>query len=186
MEGEPGSMAKVAQLLILSLSWGMQIWVTFISGFVLYRGVARHTFGLVQSKLFPFYFYITLACAFLNLSIFAVYHPREQLTQGEAGQLSLFFVCLVLSALNAQWLSGSTTEAMWKMQAVEKEHRLGQEVGLSSSQGAYKQLREKDPKYRALRQKFFRYHGLSSLCNLACLICNGVCLVCLALRLDSL
>uniref|UniRef100_A0A674JWM1 Transmembrane protein 205 n=1 Tax=Terrapene triunguis TaxID=2587831 RepID=A0A674JWM1_9SAUR len=89
MEGEPSSLAKVAQLVILSLAWGMQIWVTFISGFVLIRSVSRHTFGLVQSKLFPFYFYTLVACAVLNLSIFACYHPRELLSTGETLQVPL-------------------------------------------------------------------------------------------------
>nr|XP_025041283.1 transmembrane protein 205 [Pelodiscus sinensis] len=87
LEEEPSSLAKVAQLFVLSLAWGMQIWVTFISGFVLIRGVSRHTFGLVQSKLFPFYFYTLVACAFLNLSLFACYHPRELLSTTETLQV---------------------------------------------------------------------------------------------------
>ncbi|XP_069087970.1 transmembrane protein 205 isoform X1 [Pleurodeles waltl] len=155
-EGEPAALVKVLHLMILSSSWGMQLWMTFIAGFVLIRGVSRHTFGLVQSKLFPFYFYSVLGCAFLNLSIYATYHPRELLSPSESLQILLFFLCLVLAAVNAQWLSQSTNKTMLKMQEIEREHGLGDEVGRKEKREAYKALQEKDPKYKALRHKFFR------------------------------
>uniref|UniRef100_A0A8C8SSK0 Transmembrane protein 205 n=1 Tax=Pelusios castaneus TaxID=367368 RepID=A0A8C8SSK0_9SAUR len=185
MEGEPSSLAKIAQLFILSLAWGMQIWVTFISGFVLIRSVSRHTFGLVQSKIFPFYFSALIICAFLNLSIFACYHPRELLTGLETLQGSLYFICLLLAGINALGFSRATTAAMFRMQAIEQEHGLGGEVGLAARREAYQQLRERDPKYQAVRQTFFKNHGLSSLCNLVCLACNSVNLLCLALHISS-
>ncbi|CAI5796294.1 Transmembrane protein 205 [Podarcis lilfordi] len=168
------------------LAWGMQIWVTFIAGFVLFRGVSRHTFGLVQSKLFPFYFYTLLGCTFLNLAIFASYHPRELLSAWDTVQIVSFFIGLILAASNASWLSQVTTKTMFKMQEIEREHGLGDEVGLSARREAYQLLKEKDAKYQSLRQKFFKFHGLSSLCNLAGVFCTGVNLACLALQLDSL
>ncbi|XP_061438218.1 transmembrane protein 205 isoform X2 [Rhineura floridana] len=185
-EGEPSSLIKIIHLFLLSTAWGMQIWVTFIAGFVLFRGVNRHTFGLVQSKLFPFYFYTLLSCTFLNLAIFATYHPRELLSARETIEIVLFFICLILAAVNASWLSQVTTKTMFKMQEIEREHGLGEEVGLSAEREAYKLLKEKDAKYRSLRQKFFKFHGLSSVCNLACVISTGVNLACIALHLNSL
>ncbi|XP_062975440.1 transmembrane protein 205 [Elgaria multicarinata webbii] len=185
-EGEPSALIRIIQLFILSTAWGMQIWVTFIAGFVLFRSVSRHTFGLVQSKLFPFYFYTLLGCTFLNLAIFASYHPRELLNTTETIQILLFFISLILTATNASWFSPVTTKIMFKMQEIEREHGLGKEVGPSGQQDAYKLLKEKDAKYQNLRQKFFTFHGLSSLCNLASVICTGVNLACLALHLDSL
>ncbi|XP_030052818.1 transmembrane protein 205 [Microcaecilia unicolor] len=186
MEGDPTSLVKVVHLLCLSTAWGMQVWVTFIAGFVLIREVSRHTFGLVQSKLFPFYFYAVLGCSFLNLALYAMYHPRELLSSGETLQISLFFICMVLAAVNARWFSPTTTKAMLKMQEIEKEHGLGLEVGLQAQREAYQKLREQDPKYRGLRQKFFRYHGLSSLCNLVSVLATGVNLCCAALHLHAL
>ncbi|XP_060108293.1 transmembrane protein 205 [Heteronotia binoei] len=185
-EGEPGGLIKVVHLFLLATAWGMQLWVTFIAGFVLFRGLSRHTFGLVQSKLFPFYFYTLLGCSFLNLAIFATFHPRELLSTSETIQMGLFFVGVLLAAANASWLSRSTTKSMFKMQAIEREHGLGEEVGLSARREEYQRLKEKDAKYRGLRQKFFTFHGLSSLCNLACFLCTGVNLAFLALRLDGL
>ncbi|XP_067416544.1 transmembrane protein 205 [Emydura macquarii macquarii] len=186
MEGDPSSLAKVAQLFILSLAWGMQIWVTFISGFVLIRNVSRHTFGLVQSKLFPFYFSALVVCAFLNLCIFACYHPRELLSTWETLQGMLYFVCLLLASVNGLGFSRATTAAMFRMHAIEREHGLGGEVGLAARREAYQQLRERDPKYRDARQIFFKHHGLSSFCNLVCLTCSAFNLLCLALHLSSL
>ncbi|KAM8973453.1 transmembrane protein 205 [Pelodytes ibericus] len=185
-EGEPGSLVRIFYLLILSASFGMQFWVTFIAGFVLIRGVPRHTFGLVQSKLFPFYNHLVLSFSFLSLAVYAAYHPQDLLSPSETVQILLFFVCLVLSALNARWFSPATSKTMFKMQVIEKEHGLGGDVGMTANMEGYKLLREKDPKYQALRTRFMRYHGISSLCNLLCVLCNGANLVYTALQLPSL
>ncbi|XP_007951790.1 transmembrane protein 205 [Orycteropus afer afer] len=184
---DPGSLTKVVHLLVLSGAWGMQMWVTFVAGFLLFRGLPRHTFGLVQSKLFPFYFHISMGCAFINLCILAPWHSWAQLTFWEASQLCLLLLCLTLAAINARWLEPRTTAAMWALQTLEKERGLGGEVpGSHQGTDLYRQLREQDPKYGALRQVFFRYHGFSSICNLGCLLSNGLCLVGLALNLSRL
>ncbi|XP_023044593.1 transmembrane protein 205 [Piliocolobus tephrosceles] len=185
--GNLGGLIKMVHLLVLSGAWGMQMWVTFVSGFLLFRGLPRHTFGLVQSKLFPFYFHISMGCAFINLCISASQHAWAQLTFWEASQLYLLFLSLTLATVNARWLEPRTTAAMWALQTVEKERGLGGEVpGSHQGPDPYRQLREKDPKYSALRQNFFRYHGLSSLCNLGCVLSNGLCLAGLALEIRSL
>ncbi|XP_040202467.1 transmembrane protein 205 isoform X1 [Rana temporaria] len=185
-EGEPGSLVKVVYLLVLSASWGMQFWTTFVAGFVLIRGVTRHTFGLVQSKLFPFYNHMVMGFSFLNLCVYAMYHPRELLSPSESVQIALFFISLIVSALHARWFSPSTSKIMFKMHAIEREHGLGQGIGLSANREGYKLLQEKDPKYQALRKSFLRYHGISSLCNLVCLLCNGANLVFTALLMPTL
>lgn len=58
------------------------------SGFVLISQVSMHTFGLVQMKLFPFYFYCLLSGNAINLAIYAVYHPRELLDWHEGIQVT--------------------------------------------------------------------------------------------------
>ncbi|XP_048847554.1 transmembrane protein 205 [Brienomyrus brachyistius] len=185
-EGQPTDFVKVLHLLAMSFAWGTQVWVTFIAGFVLVARVPRHTFGQVQGVLFPFYFYSLLASNFFSLAVFAVYHPRELLDGHEALQVCLYFSALLLVGLNAQWFSQSTTELMLQMQEVEREHGLGGEVGLKTKKEEYAKLREKDPKYKALRATFFRYHGLSSLCNLLALLCTSVNLVYTALHLSTI
>lgn len=58
--------------------------------FVMDNHLNRHTFGFIQSRLFPFYHHIGSACAFFNLAIFAVYHPSDLLDENEAFQVGTF------------------------------------------------------------------------------------------------
>lgn len=64
------------------------------TGFLLFRGLPRHTFGLVQSKLFPFYFHISMGCAFINFCILFPQHAWAQLTfweTSQVGRLGLYY-----------------------------------------------------------------------------------------------
>ncbi|XP_069005918.1 transmembrane protein 205 [Embiotoca jacksoni] len=185
-EGEPTDVVKVFHLLVLSFSWGMQVWVSFIAGFALLRQVPRHTFGLVQSKLFPLYFYCLLGSNFINLVVYSGYHPRDLLDWHESVQMILYFVALILAGLNAQWFGPAATEVMFQMREVEKEHGLGNQIGLGSQKEDYAKLKEQDPKYKAYKSTFGRYHGLSSLCNLTGFICTTTNLIYTALNLSTI
>ncbi|XP_017291123.1 transmembrane protein 205 [Kryptolebias marmoratus] len=185
-EGEPTDLIKVLHLLTLSFTWGMQVWVSFIGGFVLVRQVTRHTFGLVQSKLFPVYFYCLLGSNFVSLAVYAVYHPRELLDWHESVQMAMFFLALIMAGLNGQWFGPTATEVMFLMRKVEEEHGLGNQVGLGSQKEGYTTLREQDPKYKAYRSMFGRYHALSSLCNLIGFICTTTNLIYTALNLSTI
>ncbi|KAF1379048.1 hypothetical protein PFLUV_G00171960 [Perca fluviatilis] len=185
-EGPPTDVVKVLHLLVLSFSWGMQLWVSFIAGFALVRQVSRHTFGLVQSKLFPVYFHCLLASSAVSLAVFAAYQPTLLLDWHQSLQMGLFVVALVAVSLNARWLGPAATEVMLQLQEVEKEHGLGGQIGLGSQKEAYATLKDQDPKYRAYRRSFGRYHGLSSLCNLIGFICTTINLIYTALKLSSI
>lgn len=70
------------------------------SGFVLGSKLSQHTFSFIQSCLFPYYFHIGSACAFFNLTIFAVCHPSELLNEEENMQVaSSLLKCSVLTTL---------------------------------------------------------------------------------------
>lgn len=51
----------------------------------------RHTYGFIQSRLVPFYLHLGSACAFFNLTIYAVYHPSDMLDEREAVQVCSLF-----------------------------------------------------------------------------------------------
>ncbi|NXI58483.1 TM205 protein, partial [Chloroceryle aenea] len=176
---------KLLHLVFLSTSWGMQIWVTFLAGFVMSNHLPRHTFGFIQRKLFPYYFHIVSACAFFNLTLFATYHPYELLSDEQTTQIIVFFICVAASVLNTQWFGRVTSDIVADMQQIERGHGLGQEVGRVASQSR-RQLRASNPGYRQLAQEFTLYHALSSLCNLCCVVCNGLSLYFLAARLPTL
>ncbi|XP_066548730.1 transmembrane protein 205 [Amia ocellicauda] len=183
---EPTMTAKLLHLVFLSTFWGMQIWVTFISGFVMDNNLNRHTFGYIQSRLFPFYFHMGSACAFFNLTIFTMYHPSDLLDDREAFQVFIFFVCVTVAAVNAQWFGQMTSEIMADMHQIEQACGLGQDIGLSSNREAYSKLRESDARYRKLSSRLWLYHSLSSLCNLCCIGCNGLSLYYLAENMTTL
>ncbi|CAN0271477.1 unnamed protein product [Bubo scandiacus] len=182
---EPSNAIKLLHLVFLSTSWGMQIWVTFVAGFVMGSHLPRHTFGFIQRQLFPYYFHIVSACAFLNLTLFAMYHPSELLSDEQTTQIITFFVCVAASVLNTQWFGQVTSDIVADMHLVERKHGLGQEIGLFTSQ-SHRQLRASNPSYRQLTRQFTLYHALSSLCNLCCIACNGLSLYYVAARLSAL
>ncbi|NXN66568.1 TM205 protein, partial [Himantopus himantopus] len=182
---EPSNTIKVLHLLFLSTSWGMQIWVTFVAGFVMGSRLPRHTYGFIQSELFPYYFHISSACAFLNLTLFAMCHPSELLSDEQTTQIIIFFVCVAASVLNTQWFGPVTSDIVADMQLVERSHGLGQEVGLFTSKSR-RQLRASNPGYGQLSQQLTLYHAVSSLCNLCCIACNGLSLYYLAAHLTAL
>ncbi|MGH0140913.1 UNVERIFIED_CONTAM: hypothetical protein FKN15_073034 [Acipenser sinensis] len=193
VDRDPSDMAKLLHLIFLSTFWGMQISqlancmvVSLPIGFVMDNNLSRHTFGFIQSRLFPFYFHIGSACAFFNLTIFAMYHPSDLLSEEETFQIFIFFVCVTVAAVNAQWFGQMTSEIMADMHLIEQGCGLGHDIGLSSNQEAYAKLSETDPKYKKLASKLTLYHSLSSLCNLCCILCNGTSLYYLAANMSTL
>lgn len=101
-------------------------------------------------------------------------------------QIFIYFVCVTVAAVNAQWFGQMTSEIMADMHLIEQACGLGQDIGLSSNREAYAKLCETDPKYKRLSGRLWLYHLLSSLCNLCCIICNGYSLYYLAENLTTL
>ncbi|XP_035188856.1 transmembrane protein 205 isoform X2 [Oxyura jamaicensis] len=182
---EPSNAVKLLHLLFLSTFWGMQIWVTFVAGLVMRSRLPRHTYGFIQRELCPYYFHIGSTCAFLNLTLFAMYHPSELLSEEETTQIIVFFVCVALSALNTQWFGQATSDIAADMHRIECGRGLGQEVGLLAGESC-QQLRASDPSYGRLARQLALYGAASALCNLCCIACNGFSLYYLAARLSAL
>uniref|UniRef100_A0A493U1Y7 TMEM205-like domain-containing protein n=1 Tax=Anas platyrhynchos platyrhynchos TaxID=8840 RepID=A0A493U1Y7_ANAPP len=131
----------------------------------------RHTSGLVQRELSPYYFHIGSTCAFLNLTLFAMHHPSELLSEEETTQVAVpcFYSCDIAA----------------EMHRIERAHGLGQEVGLLAG-GACRELRASDPGYRQLARQLGLYRAASTLCDLCCIACNGASLYRLATHLSTL
>nr|XP_009931299.1 PREDICTED: transmembrane protein 205 [Opisthocomus hoazin] len=95
---EPSNAIKLLHLVFLSTSWGMQVWVTFVAGFVMSSRLPRHTFGFIPRELFPSYFHIIV-----------------------------LFVCVAASVLNTQWFGKVTADLVADVHLIERRHGLGQE-----------------------------------------------------------
>ncbi|XP_042318551.1 transmembrane protein 205-like [Sceloporus undulatus] len=182
---DPTTLVKMLHLVFLSTFWGMQIWVTFISSFVMGNNLSQHTIGFIQSCLFPYYFHIGSACAFINLTIFAVCHPSELLNEEETIQITVFFICATVAALNAYWFGQLTSDIMAEMHLIEQSYGLGGDIGLFLNKSLIR-LRQLDSNYKELASRLSIYHGFSSLCNLCCIACNGLSLYYMAAHLSAL
>ncbi|KAE9593512.1 hypothetical protein Lalb_Chr19g0140481 [Lupinus albus] len=74
-----GSMEKVtgvANLLGFATAYGMNVWVTFISSYVLSRAMPRQSFGMVQSKIYPLYFRAMAYCIGIALLGHVLSHTK--------------------------------------------------------------------------------------------------------------
>ncbi|TNN40717.1 Transmembrane protein 205 [Liparis tanakae] len=183
---EVGDLVKVLHLLLLSFNFGMQIWVSYISGYVLSRQVTRNTFAVVQSMFFPVYNYSLLLSNIVLLAVYAVYQPEEEVDSDGGRQMALYGSSVIMSGLIALWCGPQSTELMFQMKEVEQEHGLGNEIGPSSEEDAYDRLWERDPKYRTSGRMFLIFNTMTFVCNLTGIICTITNLVYKALKLSSI
>ncbi|XP_061489093.1 transmembrane protein 205-like isoform X3 [Rhineura floridana] len=154
-------------------------------GFVMRNNLSQHTFRFIQSCLFPYYFHIGSACAFINLTIFSMCHPSKLLNEEETMQITVFFVCVIVAALNAQWFGQVTSDVMAEMHLIEQSYGLGEDVGWFSHK-FFIRLHQLDSNYKELTSRLSIYNGFSSLCNLCCITCNGLSLYYMAAHLSTL
>jgi hypothetical protein len=148
--------------LLSFMSWfGCSMWVSFVAGIVMFRNLPRHTFGRLQSKLFPAYF--TFSAILLVLSITSA--SALSLSHRSYNILPLYTI-LATILVNLVYLEPKTTAVMFERHVVERKLGTGQEVGI---------IKPKDPKIandpelKELSKKFGMLHGLSTLTNLAAL-----------------
>lgn len=62
-----GSLMCVIHILGFATAYGVCVWVTFFSSFVLAGALPNQQFGIVQSKIYPFYFKTMASCVGLAL-----------------------------------------------------------------------------------------------------------------------
>mmetsp|Transcript_4363 Transcript_4363/g.11486 ORF Transcript_4363/g.11486 Transcript_4363/m.11486 type:complete len:220 (+) Transcript_4363:59-718(+) len=150
---------------LLSLSWGVlfgsQVWVSLVSGITMFRTVPRHTFGKLQSKLFPAYFQLSTICSSLLTIATAALMPSNRLLHTCAG------LSLASSLVNLVYLEPQTTATMYERHAIERE--LG--IGVSMKDApATVEMAKANTELQRLNKKFGMYHGISSLSNLIGLV----------------
>ncbi|KAL4459187.1 hypothetical protein ABPG75_014052 [Micractinium tetrahymenae] len=130
-------------------SWlGSIVWTTFVAGITMFRNLPRQTFGRLQSKLFPLYFGLSAACCAIQLGVLAfaaAAAPRKELL--------LLGIGLGSSLLNLLFVEPYCTKVMFQRYALENKEG-------ARDEGAIK----------ALAKQFGKWHGISSLINLATLV----------------
>ena len=150
----------VLHLLAFSSWFGCSIWVSFIAGIIMFQNLPRHTFGRLQSKLFPAYFRFSSLCI-----VGAIYAAGKISSIGYENSQSLVII-LVTILLNLFYFEPQTTKVMYERHVVERKLGTGHEIGVLKPADPTK---ANDPELKALSKKFGMLHGISTLLNLGAL-----------------
>ncbi|KAL3531525.1 hypothetical protein ACH5RR_010847 [Cinchona calisaya] len=156
------SFLKLAHLLCFSTAWGAALWVTFIGGIIMFKNLPRHQFGNLQSKMFPAYFSLVGICCAVSVASFAYLHPFKSASSTEKYQLGFLVAAFAFNLSNLVVFTPMTIEMMKQRHKIEREEKIGDEVGWTKNQEAAKV----NPKLAAMNKKFGMIHGLSSLANI--------------------
>ncbi|KAJ3681349.1 hypothetical protein LUZ60_015838 [Juncus effusus] len=162
--------AKMAHLLCFATSWGAALWVTFVGGIIMFKHLPRHQFGNLQGKMFPAYFSMISVCAAVCVASFAYLHPWKSASQLERYQLGFLLSSLSFNLSNLLVFTPMTVEMMKKRHKIERELKIGEEVGWSKNVETAKT----NPKLAAMNKKFGMIHGLSSLANIMSFGCLAI------------
>lgn len=154
-----GHWLVLVHLLAFAAWFGCSVWVTLVAGIVMFKSLPRHTFGRLQAKLFPAYFWFSA----VTVSIAAM---TAHLLGWDNGTRTLM---LILGAVlwNLLYLEPKTTAVMFKRQTVERRLGTGHEVGALASRDDPKI--GGDAEWKELSRSFGVLHGLSTVSNLAAL-----------------
>nr|GLL40426.1 uncharacterized protein LOC109179353 [Ipomoea trifida] len=89
----------MANLIGLAIAYGMSVWVTFISSYVLAKALPRQQFAMAQSKIYPVYFKAmaySIGTAFLGHLLSQTQRLHSKATQQFLGFNLLFSLVMVL------------------------------------------------------------------------------------------
>ncbi|KAJ9696631.1 hypothetical protein PVL29_008711 [Vitis rotundifolia] len=153
---------KLFHLLCFATAWGASLWVTFIGGIIMFKNLPRHTFGNLQSKMFPAYFSMVGVCCAVSTASFGYLHPWKSSSTAEKYQLGFLLSAFAFSLTNLLVFTPMTIKVMKQRHKVEREHNIGEEIGWSKNQ----EVAKVNPKLAAMNKKFGMIHGLSSLANI--------------------
>lgn len=152
------SAGSFIHLLAVASFLGTAFYTTFIAGIVMFKNLPRQTFGKLQSKLFPIYFWLLATTALVAFgTLAAVTSGGVAATAATFGGKALLLAAAG-SLANALVLEPRATDCMFERYAIENKYANG---GSKSA--------EDEAKTKALGKRFGALHGGSSLANLVAL-----------------
>lgn len=103
----------VVNLLGFATAYGMCMWVTFISSYVLAAAMTRQQFGIVQSKIYPVYFR-AMACSIAMAFLGLVLGNRKRMFSSTVKMLQAYnlLASLLMVLLNALYLEPRATKVL--------------------------------------------------------------------------
>ncbi|XP_019454393.1 PREDICTED: uncharacterized protein LOC109355608 isoform X2 [Lupinus angustifolius] len=126
--GSMETVMGVVNLLGLATAYGMNVWVTFISSYVLSRAMSRQSFGMVQSKIYPLYF--RAMAYFIGIALLGHVFSHAK------GMPHIFQAYNLLASLltifiNSMYLEPRATKLMLERMKIEKEEGRGRDDMMS-------------------------------------------------------
>ena len=111
--GAVGSLMCFIHILGFATAYGVCVWVTFFSSFVLAGALPNQQFGIVQSKIYPFYFKTLAFCVGLTL-LGHVLSRGEKVLLGKSDlfQGYALLVTLVMILINLIYLEPRATKVL--------------------------------------------------------------------------
>ncbi|KAH0716250.1 hypothetical protein KY284_009155 [Solanum tuberosum] len=120
---------RLMHLLGFSVAYGMCIWVTFVSSYVLARALPRQQFAVVQSKIYPVYFKAMAYCVGLTfIGHFLSQKRRPYASLGEAVQGFNLLASISMLLVNFLYLEPRATKVMFERLKLEKEEGRGSHI----------------------------------------------------------
>ncbi|MFS7983674.1 hypothetical protein Hanom_Chr11g00977301 [Helianthus anomalus] len=128
--------AGLVHMVGFSTAYGVCVWVTFVSSYILSRYLPRQVFGLVQSRIYPVYFRVLAYCVFAALLGHLVSEKNEVLASKIGMFQSLSLVSALLMVLtNMVLLEPRATKAMYERMKLEKEEGRGLGAAFAAKDG---------------------------------------------------
>ncbi|KAG6431977.1 hypothetical protein SASPL_103549 [Salvia splendens] len=119
-----GAAAGVLHLMGFAAAYGMGVWITFASSYVLAGALPRHQFAVVQSKIYPVYFR-GMACGVGMALLGHLVGRRDPAPVFQGLNLA---AALGMILVNLRWLEPQATKVMVERMKKEKEEGTGQAV----------------------------------------------------------
>ncbi|KAI4375185.1 hypothetical protein MLD38_013089 [Melastoma candidum] len=188
------ALSGLLNLVGFATAYGMCVWVTFVSSYVLASVLPRHMFGQVQSKIYPVYFRGMVCCVSATLmghllsrrKLLATSHP-------EALQAYNLLTAILTVLVNMLYMEPSATKVMMEKMKVEKEEGRGRDLGPETRKGTggppaaeteEEEEEEVRERVRRLNCRLRKLNSYSSMLNVMSLMSLTWHLVYLAQRLS--
>ncbi|XP_076361869.1 transmembrane protein 205 [Tachypleus tridentatus] len=177
---KPSTISMLLYLSSFAIHFGTQIWMTFISGIVLFFKLPRNLFSMVQKQLFPKYFLLNTFLSFVTLITF-VGHQSNSSNSEPRVQIWALSLCFLIQVVARLYILPVMVGLLEARHAIEKEAGIGMEVGRHDP-GRLRYC----PHYTKLHIQFRKFHILCAIVNMIAIICNVVHMCHLASKLCNL
>lgn len=137
--------------------YGTLLYFTFIQAPILFKGLPRETFGLVQSKLFPVYYLISYLCGTLLVVTYHLLHPLKNYVTQDCVKITALCLMLLFSLGQGLWIGPKVSQLRLERQTAEEAKDAS--------------------KIEAVTRQFGKVHGISSLFNLVVILSGTIYLV---------